>query len=184
MTLLAAGFVVLAAGGALFFVVNLATRPRLAADPTPAASAPPPPPVATPFTQTPPPPLSFVEKENEKRLEPVEKALGGIKTALGKADFSAAKALCKAIARDVTLLASEPHPRPRAAVDGTRRACECDLPVAALGAALDGIAKAPGTKKTACKDAVRYVDELKANKYGDDPAVQSVLARFGATCAT
>jgi hypothetical protein len=125
-----------------------------------------------------------VDKDNEKRLEPIEKALESIKADLAKKDVAGARTLCKTTSKDVALLASEPHPRPRAAVDGTRRACECDVPSAALAAALDAIDKAPGTKKTACKDSVRYVDELKANKYGDDPAVQSLLARFGAVCAT
>ncbi|MGZ3449902.1 MAG: hypothetical protein ACXVEF_09915, partial [Polyangiales bacterium] len=146
--------------------------------------APQPPPETKPSALAPPPPLTFVEKENEKRLEPVEKSLGAIKAALGKPDIAGARALCKAIAKDVTAIASEPHPRVRAAVDGTRRACECDVPSAALTAALDAIDKAPATKKTACKDAVRYIDELKANKYGDDPAVAALLARFGAVCAT
>jgi hypothetical protein len=181
--LIAAGVVVVIGAGALFMVTRLATSPRVTHD-TPVASAAPPPVDTKPSALPPPPPLSFVEKDNEKRLEPVEKALGAIKDSLGKNDVPGARALCKAIAKDVTVLASEPHPRVRAAVDGTRRACECDVPSAALTAALAAIEKSPGTKKTACKDAVRYVDELKANKYGDDPAVAALLARFGAVCAT
>jgi hypothetical protein len=176
--------VVVLGAGALFFVTRLATQPRVTHD-EPIASAPPPPPVDTkPSALPPPPPLSFVEKDNEKRLEPVEKSLGAIRADLGKSDVAGARALCKAIAKDASVLASEPHPRVRAAVDGTRRACECDVPSAALTAALAAIEKSPATKKNACKEAVRFVDELKANKYGDDPAVAALLARFGAICAT
>lgn len=183
VALFAAGFVLIAGAVALIFVVGLANGPRSHVEgPTVAYSAPakpePPPPIA------PPPPLSFVDAENEKRLAPAEAALADIRAAIQKADITGARTQCKTAAKNVSLLAPEPHPRVRAVVDGTRRACECDLLVAALTKALDAIAKAPATKKSACKDAVKLVDELRANKYGDDPSVQTILARFGASCAT
>lgn len=176
----AAAAVLLLGGGGLFLGLTTFTQPRLQDD-GPVASAPPPPPPPPPSTPKPPPPLSFVEAENEKLLPDLEAALDTIKKKIVARDLTAATATCASIAPKLEKLSPEPHPRVRAAVDGTKRACEADVPLAALDEFLDRKSK---PTKAACRDKVKLVDELRIKGYQDDPKVKSVIERFGALCTT
>ncbi len=174
-----AAAVLLIAGGGLFLALTMLTQPRVHESGPVASAEPPPPPPPAP-TKAPPPPLSFVEPENEKLLPDLEAALDTIRQKLAARDLTAAKAACTSIAPKLAKLAPEPHPRVRAAVDGTKRACEADLVLAALVGFLDQKQK---PTKAACRDAVKLVDELRAKGYQDDPKVKSAIERFGALCA-
>ncbi len=174
---------IVGAVGVVLAVLVLFTRPDR---PTIAAA---PPPMAHPPAITAQAALTFQDPAHAPLLEEIEGALAAIRAGIANAPkdpkLTTARNRCRDIAPKLSEVAGEPHPRVRAAVDGVRRACECDVPRAALSAALDQMPKPPQKPaKAACISAVAYVDELRNNKYQDDPEVRTVLARFGAICAT